>query len=612
MKKILSSTLFLICSLVIQAQLLNPELKLTGDLSDFKTSFEKIEHNENISIYKLNLKANQPTQIPPFSIEFRIPSIDIESIWNTEFTTQGQKYNFTYYSRLGANAPIISFINNEDQNRFSLATSDLVNTSVFSHKIDEHYNYFDVEIQFFTEKPAVEKKTEYELFIRVDNGSHTLSKTLADINQWWEDEKFIEPQVAPKAATDPIYSTWYAFHENMETEELLKECRLAAELGYKTVIIDDGWSTTAEIRNGQPSFAFAGDYEVESFDKDMKSLIDSIHALGMKAMVWFCGSFVGENSEAYQKFKNKTIRQSSWGGFYNVDIRYPEVREHFIQKFEDAFTDWGIDGIKVDFLSQFYFDAENSRTAQDGRDYASLDEAMLRYMEDMHNTITKIKPDALVEFRQAYSTPTMRKYGNLFRAIDCANMEVVNRYYVTKLRMVSGSTPITSDMFTWHYDEPVESAAMQLLNVIFSVPQLSVKIDSITSDQKEMVRFYTRFYNENKNTLLFGEFEAKGHLAEYPLISSTLNGKKIIGIYDDLVVTSSIEKELYLINAKNSKQLVFNLIETIEGKIKVQIFNCKGELVSENDYSNMNKGLHQFDVPSAGLIKIRNSSGLQK
>ena len=33
--------------------------------------------------------------------------------------------------------------------------------------------------------------------------------------------------------------------------------------------------------------------------------------------------------------------------------------------------------------------------------------------------LTKIKTDVLIEFRQSYIGPLMRKYGNLFRAGDC-------------------------------------------------------------------------------------------------------------------------------------------------------------------------------------------------
>ncbi len=576
------------------------DLKLVGKLEGFSLRFEKVLEDKGTSVYKIHLSTDKAKQIPPFSLKFRVPSVDIESIWDPVFNSGGQNYNNTMYCRLGSNAPVLCFINNTDENRLNIATSDLINTTVFKTHMDEHFNYFDVEIQFFTEKPPQEKLKGYEVFIRIDNNPESLAKSLAHVNTWWVSENFIQPSVAPEAATDPLYSTWYAFHENMEKGELLKECKLAYGLGYRIVIIDDGWNSTPEIRQGRTSFSFSGDYEVESFDRDMKSLVDSIHAIGMKVMLWYCGAFVGENSKIYQKFKDKTLRYKL-NDFYNIDIRYPEVRQHFIDKWEQAFREWGIDGIKVDFLDHLYPEHTSPATAANGRDFASLDKALVKYMDDMQKAVLAIKKDALIEFRQAYATPGMRKYGNMFRAIDCANMESVNRYYVTKLRLMSGNTPIHSDMFTWHLDEPAETAASQFLNVIFAVPQLSVKIDSISDEQKKMVKFYTNFYSENRNVLLFGNFDVQGHMARYPVISSEKNGTKIIAVYEDWVVDTDVHQEIKLINAKKTSQVVLDL--PAKTRYHVRIYDCMGNIVDEFT-KTFSEGVTAMEVPSSGLAVL--------
>lgn len=57
----------------------------------------------------------------------------------------------------------------------------------------------------------------------------------------------------------------------------------------------------------------------------------------------------------------------------------------------------------------------------------------------------------------------------------------------------------------WHSDEPAESAALQLFNVLFSVPQISVLLDRIPPEHVEMLRFWLGIWREHRDVLLDGE-----------------------------------------------------------------------------------------------------------
>ena len=109
-----------------------------------------------------------------------------------------------------------------------------------------------------------------------------------------------------------------------------------------------------------------------------------------------------------------------------------------------------------------------------------------------------IDPEVMIEFRQPYIGPLMRKYGNMFRAGDAPNAYVANRVRTIDLRLLSGETAVHSDMIMWHPDEPVERAALQLLNVMFSVPQVSVRLGEIPRPHLDMVTFYTGYWSENR------------------------------------------------------------------------------------------------------------------
>jgi alpha-galactosidase len=324
----------------------------------------------------------------------------------------------------------------------------------------------------------------------------------------------------------------------------------------------------------------------------------------MKVLLWYSLPFIGEKADLFQKFKGKYLHHWKSQGTWVLDPRYPEVREHIINTYESALSNWSLDGFKLDFLGWFYADETTEMSAENGRDYASVNEATDRLMTDIMKRLRKLKSDIVIEFRQPYIGPLMRKYGNMFRAADCPNMEIVNRVRTTDLRIASGNTAVHSDMFMWHREDHVESAALQILNILFSVPQLSVKLDSIPEDQFQMVKFWISYWKENQSLLLDGEFIPANPGALYPILRSYLNNKEIIAFYGDHVVDISNPdlNNLDIINGKKSNQCILNCQFDL-GNATIEIYDCMGNL--NRKYSkNLDRGLISLSAPPSGLIKI--------
>ena len=200
-----------------------------------------------------------------------------------------------------------------------------------------------------------------------------------------------------------------------------------------------------------------------------------------------------------------------------LDPRYPEARAYLVDVYRRALRDWGIDGFKLDFIERLVADDKTVLDATGGRDFASVNEAADRMMTDVLAELRQVKPDVMIEFRQPYIGPLIRKYGNMFRASDCPNSYLANRVKTVDLRLLTGDTAVHADMIMWHPSEPVERAAFQLLNVMFSVPQVSVRLQEIPKDHFEMVRFYTDYWRRNRAVLLDGAFEALSPNANYPV-----------------------------------------------------------------------------------------------
>jgi len=378
----------------------------------------------------------------------------------------------------------------------------------------------------------------------------------------------------------------------------VEQCRLAKELGFGAVIVDDGWQTLDSNRG----YAYTGDWEPVRIP-EMKEFVERVHELDMKFLLWYSLSLMGEKSKNFERFKGKYLRRWEGQGSYVLDPRYPEVREFIIGTYVDALRKWNLDGFKLDFIGMFRSDENTVLEAADGRDFASVDEAVDRLMTDIMARLRAEKPDVMIEFRQPYIGPLMRKYGNMFRGVDCPNMSLVNRVETTDLRLLSGDTAVHSDMFMWHNDDPVETAALQILNILFAVPQLSVRLNEVPAEHLEMIRFWIGYWNENRDVLLDGKLVPVNPSANYPLIMARADGKMIAAVYNDMVVpVAGGLSKIDIVNAKRSGSVVLDLAGDL-GHVKIKVYDCKGKLTGEESRS-LAKGVHKFAVPPSGLLAI--------
>ncbi|HEX6739668.1 MAG TPA: glycoside hydrolase family 36 protein, partial [Vicinamibacteria bacterium] len=393
---------------------------------------------------------------------------------------------------------------------------------------------------------------------------------------------------------------WYNYHQSVDAAVLLKEVAVAKTLGFDSILVDDGWQTMDTKRG----YAFTGDWQPERMP-DMKGFVEGCHRLGVKVVLWYAVPFMGKNAKAAERFKDKSLRFEERLGAYVLDPRYPEVRAYLIETYSRAIHDWGIDGFKLDFIERFVADERTVLEAGGGRDYASVNEAADRLMTDVLAELRKVKPDVMIEFRQPYIGPLIRKYGNMFRASDCPNSYLANRVKTVDLRLLTGDTAVHGDMIMWHYTEPVEQAALQLLNILFSVPQVSVRLQEIPKDHLEMVRFYTAYWNENRAALLDGELAALYPAANYPVVVGTARGggKQVVGLYGDAFVSLDGRRpppKLDVVNAKSSETVVLAPAQAL-GSYRYLVRDCQGRIVKRGQAA-LSAGVHSFRVPPSGVI----------
>lgn len=570
---------------------------LEGDTSGFMVSQSIKELEPNLQLITYSFKSSTPKELKPVSIKFNFPSINIGGYWNPRITVDKINYwGSSFTSRASRNAPVLTYYSPNLRNRLTFALSDALNMIEIGSYLKEEDVHFHPSIRMFKER--MPKTTDYTIELRLDTRDLPYYQSIDEVASWWAEKPEYRPMTVPDEAKMPMYSTWYSYHQNVSHESIVAECKIARNLGCTAVIVDDGWQTLDSNRG----YAYVGDWLPERIP-DMKGLVDAVHAEEMDFILWYSLPFMGEKAKNFSRFKGKYLRYWESQETYIMDPRYPEIREYIIATFEKALLDWQLDGFKIDFIGRFSADETTVLTLEDGRDFASVNEATDFLMTSLTKRLQEIKPDILIEFRQPYIGPLMRKYGNMFRGVDAPNNAIVNRINITNLKIMSQSTAVHSDMFIWRPEETAEQAALQILNILYSVPQLSVKLDEVPEEHLKMIKHWFGYWIKNREILLDGTFIPSNPGANYQVLSSTKDGHQISTIYENVVIQMQDDlRQLDIINAKPTTQVL--IYSPITERVNLEVKNCLGDIIQTTSI-RIKEGINEINLPPSGIGQIK-------
>ena len=554
----------------------------------------------NICIYDVYFKSDVPCTPSRITVEFNMPYIDAFSLWNSQCGSVWNEKSGTIRnilpdwrpqhqvssSRLASGIPIQSVISQDGRNVFTISVNDAKTPIEISTGTEEFNKSCLCRIVFFT--IPVGKTAEYRTQIIIDKRRIPFYEAIQEASERMRMGK----QSIPQYARLPMYSTWYNYHQDINDDKLIEECKKAYELGMRSIIVDDGWQT----ENNSGGYAYCGDWRVcRSKIKDMRAFVDAIHNIGMKVILWYSVPFVGKKSEIWGKFKGKYLdnEENEWNC---LDPRFPEVREYLAGLYEKAALEWKLDGFKLDFIDSFELTEYSDKTGA-GRDFESLEDAIECMLGDITERLKKVNPDVLLEFRQSYIGPVITQYGNMIRVGDCALDAFINRVGILDLRMTSGRAAVHSDMITWNGNDTNESMAKQLIAVLFGVPQISVRLDEITAEHYEVLKFWLNFWIENQEILLDGKLKIYNPEANYSMAEAELNDRKICVCYSRNTVECS-GGDFIAVNGTGDSFIAVRA----NGDFKYTILDCKGTCIKSGEQHI--KDIAMFDVPQSGILKI--------
>ena len=549
----------------------------------------------------VTVKISSPTEATPpkFGVFFRVSGAGVQNVWTSDIEKEKfqlapqlwWKWLTKYTSQLAQNTPIAVGFNSTGVSPVAIACSEAFNFLEYGLYIDDRTCEIVGRCEFFVQPVAPLK--EYEVSVLLDRRGRNWVDTVKSCTEWVESKNSFTPAHVPESAYDPLYSTWYAYLQDVHDKELEKEAQLAAKLGMKTMILDDGW----QKEDSKDFYSKAGDWmPVKSRFPDMKAHVAKVHEAGLKYMLWLAVPFMGNEAQNYNRFKKMFLSDSV------LDPRFPEVREYLLKTYERAVGEWGFDGLKLDFIDCFALPAQDPAIKDNyaGRDYRSLPQAVDRLMKDVLQRLKKINPDVMIEFRQRYMGPAIRQYGNMIRAADTPADPYLNRRRICSLRLTSGKTAVHSDMLVWSKDETPQGAALPILNVLFSTIQYSMILQRVTPEHREVIQHWIKFSQEHRNALLKGDFTPHHPENGFSWVEGEDRKERIIACYAEnaCVKTGKPDKSVYLVNATGTSAM---LVDFVAKPSKIEAFDVFGKSAGTLEAG---EGLVRLPVPSSGYAKI--------
>ena len=151
----------------------------------------------------------------------------------------------------------------------------------------------------------------------------------------------------PTAPSAPIWCAW-GYGKTFTPSQVEQALPEVKKLGFAWVGVDDGWQTNEGDWALLPS-------KFPNGDRDMKALVDKIHAQGFRAQLWWAPLAAKPESDVAKNHPEELLlnadgskqKISYWNDWYfcPADAAAIEYHRQLVVK---MFRDWGYDGLKLD------------------------------------------------------------------------------------------------------------------------------------------------------------------------------------------------------------------------------------------------------------------------
>ncbi|GAA4873730.1 glycoside hydrolase family 36 protein [Kitasatospora terrestris] len=434
------------------------------------------------------------------------------------------------------------------------------------------------------------------LSLRLDLSGRHFADTVRAAAGWWASLQ--GPATVPDSAFDPVFCTWYALHLAMTSADVERLAALAAPLGFRSLIVDDGWQTDERSR----SYATTGDWRpAPAGFPDFPEHVKRVQALGLNYLLWYAIPFAGDRSAAARELAGHTLAHLPALETFLLDPRSAAVRDHQVARLAAAVEEFGVDGLKVDFVDTF---ARPAETASPEADCPTVAEGVHKLLAQLDARLRATRPEVLVEHRQGYVGPGLWPFATMVRATDCPHNAAENRARTADLRLTAGPLAVHADPLTWHPEESPEQIAVLLQSVLFATAQVSVELSAQGPGQLAALRFWLAVMRDHRDLLQRSGLRPHRPDLGYPVIEARGERALAFGRYAPLPLRAEGDWELLLVANADQDTLVRLVFDRAPGPVSLLVQDCLGAEVAtaETRVDGPELALH---VPTGGLLTVR-------
>ncbi|AWZ16199.1 alpha-galactosidase [Streptomyces sp. ICC1] len=408
----------------------------------------------------------------------------------------------------------------------------------------------------------------------------------------------LAPMPVPEAARTPVYSTWYAFNQDVSAAAVETQAELAAGLGCGALILDDGWQ---ELGHGR-GYAGCGDWRPDRAKfPDFAGHVARVRAHGLSYLAWVAPLLLGPGAAGHGRWAHCAPAPATVPGAHVLDPRRPEVRAHVVRLCVRLVREYGLDGLKLDFLDQAMVYADDGA--------GDVGRAMVALLTDLRQALEAVRPGLLLELRQPYTGPGMAPFGNMLRSFDCPADATANRVRTLDTALLAVGGAVHSDMLLWSPDAPVAAVARQLIGALHAVPQISVRLDRVPAAHREAVGFWLRQWRLHRELLLDGEVEPGRPDELYPLVRASAGDRCLISVHGDRVVPLdfSAHRRFHLVNGSDRDRVMVE-VRGGGGRVEGVVHGPDGRIM-DGPPSFLAEGARSLAVPRGGLASLTITEG---
>ena len=477
-------------------------------------------------------------QAETLEIKFFLPIAGVAGYWHAS-TQPGPKlrldWNIGFVCGGQFNFPGLMFLDRACRCLWGITLTNIWDDARFAAALDQENEGYKITITV-----AVSAETG-DFKLRIDHRGVTVDQVLKD----WRKSLSLPAYQFPASAWDGVFCTWYAKHGAVDAAWLEPAAQRAADLGFKTLIVDDGWCYDEYCRVNPETlknwYRTIGDYRISDVKfPNFAEHVQRVKDMGMKYLVWVAPHLIGCESDFYAQNPD-SVFDTLHEGQRRLNVKDIAARKFLTERLTALMQAGNLDGLKIDFIDVVRPDPAEPNSRE-----------TLTFTKEMTDAVRAVKSDALIEFRQGYANCAMLPYGTQFRAGDAPFDAMTNFGRIAEIRLAMGSNvPIHADPAFWSKSDPAENIARHMIAMLGGVPMLSMDLLKLSSMEEMIIRRWMDFYRQHQELLNHGTWSVEMKHQTLAAMTVENDNKKIILLNDSNYISEiadSSGKETYLAN----------------------------------------------------------------